>query len=97
MTKDIKKKPHRDWYWGQRHEMGWSHTHVWQLRIGRDISAAEVPLEERGVPAPYQAPQPRPLVPGKRVPTISVKIAGILLSESEGWWSPIRSSSRAHT
>lgn len=27
----------------------WPHTHMWQLRIWRDISAAEVSHEEQGV------------------------------------------------
>ena len=36
--------------------MGCSHTQVWQIKLGRDISAAEIPPEEPGVPVPYQAP-----------------------------------------
>lgn len=33
----------------KRHEMGWSFTQVWQLRIGRNINTAEVPPEEPGL------------------------------------------------
>ena len=29
--------------------MGWSHTHMWWLKIRRDISAVESPTEEPGV------------------------------------------------
>ena len=38
--------------------MSWSYTQVWQIKIRSDILAAEVPREERQVPAPHQAPSP---------------------------------------
>ena len=44
--------------------VGWSHTHMWQIKIRRDISAMEGPLEDRGVPAPHQAPELMVPVPG---------------------------------
>ena len=44
------------------------HTHVWQIKIERDITAAEILSEELRVPAPYQAPQPRVQVPEREVP-----------------------------
>lgn len=44
---------------GEAEGWGWFHTHMWWLSIGRDISATEVP----------RAPEPRALVPGRRVPT----------------------------
>lgn len=50
-----------DWRW----KMGLSHTYMWQLRIGRDLSAAEVLTEEWWVPASHWDPQPRDQVPGK--------------------------------
>lgn len=31
---------------------------MWWLRIGRDISAAEVPTEDGAIPVPHWAPQP---------------------------------------
>ena len=46
-------------------------TLVWRIKIGRDISAAEVPSEEQGVPAPHQAPHLRVPVPGREVPITS--------------------------
>lgn len=51
---------------------------MWQLRIGRDRSAAVVPRENQGVPDPQQIPQHGAPVPGRevsamRVPTLAVK------------------------
>lgn len=40
---------------------------VWRLRMRREISAAEVTPEERGVPAPHQAPQPGTTVQERQV------------------------------
>lgn len=56
---------------------GWSHTHVWRLRIGRDVSAVEVPLG--GVLAPHRAPRPRAPVPGREVPTTGCE-------NQRRWW-----------
>lgn len=42
ITKNIEQEPRQDWQEGQRHERGWSHTHVWWLRIKKNISAADV-------------------------------------------------------
>lgn len=64
-NKDIKKRPEHRW----RHETGWSQSHVWWLRIGRDISAAEIPTEEQRVSVTHQAPKPRDPVLGKVVST----------------------------
>ena len=49
-----------------------------------------VPPEKQGVAAPYQATQPRVLVPGKQVPTTPgcKNQQGLWLSEVEGFWSP---------
>lgn len=65
----MKKEPHWDWKKGQRHEIGWPHTHVWQLSIGGYISAVEVLPEEWGFPATHWASQPRAPVPGRGFPT----------------------------
>lgn len=63
---------------------------MWWLRIRRDISAVDVPPEERGVPAPHWAPQLGALVPGRRIPTTSgcENQWGFRLGEMEGCWKP---------
>ena len=69
--------------------MGWSLTHVWQLKIRRDISAVEIPLEEKGVPDLHQAPQLRYLVLGREVPiTSGCENHWRLWLEMENCWSP---------
>ena len=40
---------------------GWSHTHLWWIKIRRNTSAAEVPSEDWRVPTPQQALQSRVL------------------------------------
>lgn len=45
-TVNIQKMLPRDWWEGQRSKTGWSHNCMGQLRIERDILAAEVSLEE---------------------------------------------------
>ena len=70
-TKDIKKKPVE---MGKRDgdcQTGWSHIHVWWVKIRRDISAVEVASEEEGVPASDQVLQPRVPVPGMEVAVTS--------------------------
>ena len=64
--------------------------HVWWLKIGRDILAAEVTPEEQGVPAPHQVPQARVPMMGREVPINSCceNQWGLRLSETEGFWSP---------
>lgn len=44
---------------------------MWQLKVWKDISTAEVPPEEQEVPAPHQAPQLGASVPkrGTLTPT----------------------------
>ena len=66
--------------------MGWSHTQVWQIKIGRDISATEDLPEEGGIPAQHQTPQPRVPVPGREVPISSgcKKPAGIEAERDRG-------------
>lgn len=49
--------------------MGWPSIHMWRLRMRRDILVAEVPREERGVPAPHPASQPRAPVVGRGIGT----------------------------
>ena len=75
ITKDKKKKPHRDWYQGQKYGMSWSHTQVWQ-------SKSEVSPEEQGV---SPTPGPTAEVSGKQVPLISgcENKLGLWLSETE--------------
>lgn len=73
---------------------GWFHTHVWQLRIERDVFAMEVLHVEKEV-----CPTPGPLakIPVKReVPIASgcESLQGLWLSETEGCWSPGSSSYR---
>ena len=55
-----------------------------------DISAVKVPPEERGAPAPHQAPKPRVPVLGRQVPiTLGCKNqCRLRLSKTEGLWSP---------
>lgn len=48
-----------------RHRTGWFHTPVWQLKVRKAISAAEVPLRREGSPT---SPQPRFPVQGREVP-----------------------------
>ena len=69
--------------------MSWSYTHVWQLKIGRNVGAAEVPAEEQRVLVPHQAAQPRVAVPGGKVPITSGcgNKQGFWLCEYEGFWS----------
>ena len=45
------------------HGMRWSHTHMWEIKFGMNISG--------GVPDQHQAPQPRVPVPRKEVPITS--------------------------
>ena len=63
------------------------HTHVWQLKIGRHISAPEVPPEEQGIPPPHQAHQPSVLRPerGVSITSESKNQWGLWLSEIEGF------------
>lgn len=66
--------------------MGWTHTHVWWLRIWKNILVAKIPLEEWGIPAPYRAPQSGAPVLGREAPTISgykktVRILSIRVKE----------------
>ena len=57
--------------------MGWSQTHMWWIKIRRDISNVEVPSEEWGVLAAHWAPQPRVPLPGIEVPiTLAIKTSG---------------------
>lgn len=66
--------------------MGRCHTHVWQLNIRMNVSAVGVPLEETGVPASYQAPQPRFPMLGREMLSCgwvrwkAAKVSGIPLS-----------------
>ena len=39
----LKKKLYQDWKEGQRHGMGWSHTHECQTKVGSNISGAMHP------------------------------------------------------
>lgn len=66
-----------------------------QVRIGRDISAVKVPLEEQSVPATQRASWAsllRVVMPrGKNTPQdLTVKISGgyLHLCEMEGYWKP---------
>ena len=43
-------------------------THMWQIKIGRGISAAEVPPRGQGIQDPHQAPHLRVPVPGREIP-----------------------------
>lgn len=45
INKDIKKKPHRDWWEGRDVKQA-GPIHVWWLRIRKHILAAEVPPAE---------------------------------------------------
>ena len=45
-TMELKKKPHQYWQERQRHGMDWSHTHVWWIKIGWDISGAKGPSHQ---------------------------------------------------
>lgn len=51
--------------------MGWAHSYVWQMKIGRDILASEVPPEVQGGLSPTPDPEPRVPVPERDVPITS--------------------------
>ena len=63
---------------------------MWQIKIGRDISTAEVLPKGARVSAPHQDPQPRVSVPGKEVSITSgcKNQWGLWLIEMEGLWDP---------
>ena len=48
--------------------VGWSHTHMWQIKIRRDISAIEVPPEAQRVLAQHQSPPAQASSARKRSP-----------------------------
>ena len=75
-TREL-KKPHQGWQEGQSCDRGWSHIDMWWNKLGGVSGLWRSPLEERGVPAPYQGPQPRVPVPGREVP---------ITSDSEKQW-----------
>lgn len=62
--------------------MFWSHNHVWWLRIGRDISAAEVPTEDGAIPVPHWAPQPGAPVKARGV----LATAGCKNQQTQSGW-----------
>ena len=69
--------------------MAWCHTHVWQIKIGRDISAAQFPPKKQGAQPPHQDPQLRVPVPGIEVPITShCKNQWGLRLRKTGSWSP---------
>ena len=51
--------------------MGWSHTYVYWMKIGRDILAVEVPPKEQVVSTLHQAPKLRVPVLRRKVPITS--------------------------
>ena len=64
--------------------MSWSHTNVWQLKIGRNISFAGVPPEELRVPGPHQASQSSVSVPEGEV---TMKKLRKKLKKLPGMWN----------
>lgn len=64
-NKSYKEEPTRRLIGGEGMQNGLAHTHVWQSRIGKDITAAEILPEVSRVPAPHQAPQSGAPVPGR--------------------------------
>lgn len=68
--------------------MRWSHTHLWQLRIGRDVSAMEVPNEEWRISAHIELlSQVHQRLEEEFSYTLAVKISGHFI-----WmrWKPAR-------
>lgn len=63
----------RSYKWGYKEKtalkLGWFHTHVWQIKIGRDNSGSYP--EEGGVQALHWFPQPRASVSGRVIPAKS--------------------------
>ena len=47
--------------------MGWSHTHMWQIKLRRDILAVKLTPEGQRTLNPHQAPQSRVPEPGREV------------------------------
>ena len=67
--------------------VGWPPTSMWQLKLGRNILAVEVPTEEQRFTAPQQNSQHRVLVPGRQEAIISgcKNQQRLFLGETEGF------------
>lgn len=64
--------------------MGWSHTHLWRLKTGRDISAVEVPLGSDGSQTHTRFPSPGFQRRGDKSPRLLAVVTAEVVPHRDG-------------